>query len=79
MDKRAIRARSVFKEEIVPISVTSKAVTTEVIGDEGPREDTTLEKLASLKPAFRKNGTVTAGNSSSLNDGASAILLMEAG
>jgi acetyl-CoA acyltransferase len=44
--------------------------------DEQPRKDTSLEKLAALKPAFRKGGTVTAGNASSLNDGAAAILLM---
>jgi acetyl-CoA acetyltransferase family protein len=43
--------------------------------DEGPRGDTSLEKLAKLKPAFREGGTVTAGNSSSLNDGAAAMLL----
>ncbi len=43
--------------------------------DEGPRADTTLEKLAALKPAFRKGGSVTAGNSSSLNDGAGAVLI----
>src|SRR5690606_38007805 len=43
--------------------------------DEGPRADSTLEKLATLKPAFRSGGTVTAGNSSSLNDGAAAVLL----
>src|ERR1051325_2650367 len=46
--------------------------------DEGPRADTTLEKLAALKPAFDPTGTVTAGNSSPLNDGAAAILLMAA-
>jgi len=46
--------------------------------DEGPRADTTIEKLASLKPAFRKDGTVTAGNSSGINDGAAAIVLMGA-
>ncbi len=49
-----------------------------VAQDEGPREDTTLEKLLTLKPAFREGGTVTAGNSSTLNDGASAVLLMSA-
>ncbi len=46
--------------------------------DEGPREDTSMEKLAALKPAFRANGTVTAGNSSSLNDGAAAVLITSA-
>ena len=47
-----------------------------VARDEGPRPDTSLEKLASLKPAFRKGGTVTAGNSSGINDGAAALVLM---
>jgi len=46
--------------------------------DEGPRRDTSLEKLASLEPAFIKGGTVTAGNSSPLNDGAAAVVLMSA-
>jgi acetyl-CoA C-acetyltransferase len=44
--------------------------------DDGPRPNTTLEKLAALKPAFRKNGTVTAGNSSGLNDGAAALVIV---
>jgi 3-oxoadipyl-CoA thiolase len=65
-----------FAEEIVPVPVPQKKgdpilVTT----DERPRRDTSLESLARLRPAFRKNGTVTAGNSSGLNDGAAAILL----
>lgn len=49
-----------------------------VNSDEGPRPDTSIEQLAMLQPAFRKNGTVTAGNSSSLNDGAAAVLIMNA-
>jgi acetyl-CoA acetyltransferase family protein len=66
-----------FSEEIVPVSIPQKKgdpllVTT----DERPRRDTTLEALARLKPAFRKDGTVTAGNSSGLNDGAAAVLLV---
>jgi acetyl-CoA acyltransferase len=44
--------------------------------DEGPRRDTSLEQLARLKPAFKQDGSVTAGNSSSLNDGAAAVLLV---
>ena len=78
--QKAVKAaRSLFKEEIVPIAVPAKkGETTQILQDEGPRPDTSLEKLAGLKPAFRKGGTVTAGNSSSLNDGASAILMMEA-
>jgi 3-oxoadipyl-CoA thiolase len=68
-----------FAEEILPVPVPQKKgdpllITT----DERPRRDTTLEALARLKPAFRKNGTVTAGNSSGLNDGAAALLLMSA-
>jgi acetyl-CoA acyltransferase len=64
-----------FKDEIVPITVESKKGSTVVEKDEGPRSDTSLEKLAKLKPAFKKDGTVTAGNSSSINDGASMVVL----
>ncbi|MBI4060262.1 MAG: thiolase family protein [Elusimicrobia bacterium] len=79
--RRAAKARdSVFNEEIVPIPVPQKkGPPVDFARDETIREDANLEKLSSLKPAFRKAGSVTAGNSSSLNDGASAILLMEAG
>src|SRR5579875_79477 len=63
-----------FKEEIIPVPTEKGPVDK----DEGPRPDSTLEKLASLKPAFREGGTVTAGNSSSINDGAAAVLLMNA-
>ena len=55
-----------------------KGETALIITDERPRRDTTLEALARLKPAFRKDGSVTAGNSSGLNDGAAALLLMSA-
>ena len=66
-----------FAEEIVPIEVPQrKGEPVLADKDEQPRKDTSLEKLAALKPAFRKGGTVTAGNSSSLNDGAAALLLM---
>ena len=66
-----------FAEEIVPVPIPQKKgdpllVTT----DERPRRDTSLEALAKLPPSFRKNGTVTAGNSSGLNDGAAVVLLM---
>ncbi len=64
-----------FKNEIVPISVEGKKGTTVVDTDEGPRSDTSLEKLSRLRPAFRKDGTVTAGNSSSINDGASMVVV----
>jgi len=68
-----------FTEEIVPVPIPQKKgdallVTT----DERPRRDASLESLAKLKPAFRKDGSVTAGNSSGLNDGAAALLLMNA-
>ena len=66
-----------FKDEIVPVEVPlGKGQTTLFDTDEHPRPDTTLEKLAALRPAFKKNGTVTAGNSSGINDGAAALVLM---
>ncbi len=77
--QRAVRAikEGRFKREIVPVVLPSKkGKTVEVTIDEHPREDTTLEDLAQLKPAFKEGGTVTAGNASSLNDGAAALILM---
>lgn len=66
-----------FAEEILPVSIPQRKGHPIIVDtDERPRRDTSLEKLAKLKPAFRKNGTVTAGNSSGLNDGAAALLLM---
>lgn len=66
-----------FKDEIIPVPVqTAKGDTILTDKDEHPRSDTTKEKLASLKPAFRKDGTVTAGNSSGINDGASVLLIV---
>jgi acetyl-CoA acetyltransferase family protein len=65
-----------FHDEIVFVPVATRKGETLVCVDEGPRRDTTLEQLAALKPAFQKGGTVTAGNSSSLNDGAAAVLLV---
>ncbi|HEY4688149.1 MAG TPA: thiolase family protein [Anaerolineae bacterium] len=68
-----------FKDEIVPVIIPQrKGDPIAVETDEHPRPDTTLDKLAKLGPAFRKSGTVTAGNSSGLNDGAAAILMMSA-
>ncbi len=68
-----------FAEEIVPVPIPQKkGDPLRVAADERPRRDTTLESLARLKPAFREGGTVTAGNSSGLNDGAAALLLMSA-
>ncbi len=66
-----------FSEEIVPVHIPRKKGEPLIFDkDEHPRRDTTLEKLANLPSAFRKNGTVTAGNSSGRNDGAAAVLLM---
>jgi acetyl-CoA acetyltransferase family protein len=65
-----------FREEIVPVTVKSRKTETVVEADEGPRRDTTLEKLGKLGPAFQDDGSVTAGNSSSLNDGAAAVLVV---
>lgn len=78
-NRRAIEAikHCLFQEQIVPIELKSKAGTTVFDTDEHPRADATLENLAKLKPAFDKNGTVTAGNASGLNDGAAAVVLME--
>ena len=69
-----------FKDEIVPIEVPQKKGAPVVIDrDESIREDTSLEALAALKPAFSKTGSVTAGNSPGVNDGASAVVVMGAG
>ncbi|MBX5435751.1 MAG: thiolase family protein [Alicyclobacillaceae bacterium] len=74
---RAI-AEGKFKEEIVPIEVREKKAVRVVDEDEHVRKDTTYEKLAQLKPAFEDGGTVTAGNSSGINDAAAALILMSA-
>ncbi|MCH8146689.1 MAG: acetyl-CoA C-acyltransferase [Planctomycetes bacterium] len=68
-----------FKDEIVPVTIPQRKGDPIIVDrDEHPRPDTTLEKLAKLKPAFAKGGTVTAGNSSGINDGAAALLIVEA-
>ncbi len=68
-----------FKQEIVPVSIPQKKGDPKIVDtDERPRRDTTVESLGKLKAAFRDGGTVTAGNSSGLNDGASALLIMSA-
>jgi 3-oxoadipyl-CoA thiolase len=68
-----------FAEEIVPVTVPQRKGDPIIVDtDERPRRDTSIEALARLRPAFRKDGTVTAGNASGLNDGAAAILLMSA-
>jgi 3-oxoadipyl-CoA thiolase len=76
--RRAVRAAEtgLFKSEIVPIAAPQKKDGTVVHDkDEGPRTDTSMEKLTALKPLFRKNGSVTAGNSSQISDGAAALLV----
>jgi acetyl-CoA C-acetyltransferase len=64
-----------FKNEIVPVEIQDRKGTTVVDMDEAPRADTTLEALGKLKPAFQKEGTVTAGNAPGLNDAASALVV----
>ncbi len=65
-----------FRDEIVPVAVKTRKTETTVEADEGPRRNTTLEKLGKLTAAFKGDGSVTAGNSSSLNDGAAAVLVV---
>ena len=76
--ERAIKAikEGTFKDEIVPVEVLQRKKTTNFDTDEHPREGTTGESLSSLKPVFKKEGTVTAGNASGINDGAAAVVLM---
>jgi acetyl-CoA C-acetyltransferase len=64
-----------FAAEIVAVEVPGKGGPTQLQKDEGPRKDTSLESLSKLKPAFQKDGTVTAGNAPGLNDGASALVV----
>jgi 3-oxoadipyl-CoA thiolase len=77
----AAQAEGRFKAEIVPVEVPGERKNQTVMFevDEHPRPDTTFEKLAALKPAFRPGGTVTAGNSSGINDGAAALVVMSYG
>lgn len=67
-----------FKKEIVPVTIKGKKGDTIFDTDEYPKADTTAEKLGGLKPAFKKDGSVTAGNASGINDGAAALLVMSA-
>jgi acetyl-CoA C-acetyltransferase len=69
----ASQERGFFEREIVPVTLADGSVVTK---DDGPRADTTLERLAQLKPVFRPDGEVTAGNSCPLNDGAAAVVVM---
>jgi 3-oxoadipyl-CoA thiolase len=75
--QRAVAAAEagIFAEEIVPIEAPHGRETVTVEADEGPRADASLEKMAKLRPAFREGGTVTAGNASTLNDGAACTLI----
>jgi 3-oxoadipyl-CoA thiolase len=80
--RRALAAaeKGRFEEEIVPLEAPAgRRETVTVTRDEGPRADTSLEKLAALRPVFREGGTVTAGNASTLNDGAACLLLASEG
>src|SRR5262249_40421049 len=65
-----------FKDEIVPVKIATRKGDAIVDSDEYPKHGTTMETLAKLRPAFDKNGTVTAGNASGINDGAAALVLM---
>lgn len=78
--RRAIAAMQEgrFKDQIVPFELKDKKGTVQFVQDESPRSDVTLESLAKLKPAFDVEGSVTPGNASSINDGAAAVVLMEA-
>ena len=78
--RRAIAAidAGAFKREIVPVPVPGKKGETLVDTDESPRRETSIEALRALKPAFRKDGTVTAGNAPGVNDGAAAVVVASA-
>ncbi len=79
--QKAIKAtkEGKFKNEIVPVEIPQRDGSVKKIEiDEGPRAETTVEKLATLKPVFKEGGSVTAGNSSPLTDGAAAVVLMSA-
>ena len=71
----AAQAAGKFAAELLPIEIAGKGGTTTIAADESPRKDTSPETLARLKPVFRKDGTVTAGNAPGLNDGASALVV----
>ncbi len=74
----AARVGGRFQDEIVPVAVRTRKGETTIDADESIRDDATLETLRGLKPAFDREGTVTAGNASSINDGAAAVVLMTA-
>ncbi len=70
-------ARGTYRDEIAPVTVTSRAGETVVDTDEGPRADSTAEGLAKLRTVFDREGTVTAGNASTINDGAAAVVVTD--
>jgi len=73
-------SEGIFTREVVPVPITGRRGEEVIVSDdEYPRRDTTMESLAKLRPAFSEDGVVTAGNSSGVNDGAAAVLLMEEG
>ena len=75
----AAHAAGKFNDELVPVVIPQRKGDPIIVSkDEHPRPDTTMESLAKLSPAFKKDGTVTAGNASGINDGAAAVLLMDA-
>ena len=76
--KKAVDAidKGKFKDEIIPIEIKEKKETKIFDTDEGPRRDSSLEKLSRLKPFFQKDGVTTAGNASQISDGASAVVIM---
>ncbi len=74
----AAQASGRFNDEIVPVTISTRKGEATVAVDEHPKHGTTFETLAKLRPAFDKNGTVTAGNASGINDGAAALVLMTA-
>ncbi|MBI4533548.1 MAG: thiolase family protein [Candidatus Melainabacteria bacterium] len=77
---RALQAigHGYFADEIVPVELLVEGALTSIRTDEGPRWDTSLEKLSALKPSFKEDGVISAGNASQISDGASAVLLMSA-
>ena len=78
MRAETAQKENAFKDEIVPVTVPSRKGDIVIEDDEHPRHGTTIESLSKLRPAFDKEGSVTAGNASGINDGAAAVLLMTA-
>lgn len=76
--RRAVAAQDagLFDDELIPVEIVTRKGTSVISRDSGPRADVSLESLSKLKPAFRKGGTVTAGNASSVNDGAACVILV---